>query len=175
MRWRNDDFISVLAITSGAALSAGLTATFLSARLNPAPVRVDVPTLTVEPEPREIAVLIPDGMRAISIAVDGPAAVDGRVRPGSRVTVVVQLRDVAPGGERVTRVLLEDVEVLGNDRTFSKSPSREITGRSIVTLLVTPEDAELVAKGSKEGALHVVLPRSGVRIGRLMVDVEKGK
>jgi Flp pilus assembly protein CpaB len=166
MRWRNDDFISVLAITSSAALSVGLTA-FMFGRVDPAPVRVDVPTVVVEPMPRGITVRIPDNMRGITIKVDDVAAL---VRPGARVDVIVAPRDVPDGVEPVARVVLRSVPVTGNDRTASRSPTGDMTASSMVTLLVTPQDAEKVALAATEGTVHLVL-RSPVKIGRLMVGV----
>jgi pilus assembly protein CpaB len=68
-------------------------------------------------------------------------------------------------------VVLEDVEVLGNDRSIMRGPAREASMTSVVALLVTPEDAEKLTVATTEGHLHLVL--RSVPEGRSVVKMLK--
>ncbi len=89
---------------------------------------------------------IPDGMRAISIPVSGAATVSGMVRPTDRVDVLGTFS--LPGdreGEMTvsTITLLQDVTVQATgDQTAKSVSSRRSSNYGMVTLLVTPQEAE---------------------------------
>jgi pilus assembly protein CpaB len=101
--------------------------------------------------PREggagLPTVIPDGMRAVGVAVNNVISVAGFVLPGNRVDVIVT--GTPPNGSGVvSRIFLENVEVL----TAGQSVTQDVNGQpqnfSVVNLLVTPEQAqELVLAG----------------------------
>ena len=105
-----------------------------------------------------LPLVIDPGMRAVTVKVNEVAAVGGFIAAGSRVDVLVTAEQKgveapqgAPGGadtptttERHTRTLLQDVTVLADPLTTA-------------TLLVKPEQGELLALGSIEGTLQLVL------------------
>jgi pilus assembly protein CpaB len=119
---------------------------------------------------------IPQGMRAISVKVNEVIGVAGFVVPGTRVDVVVTL---SRQEESSSRVVLTNVEVLtaGTRYDQEKAKNGEPIQTAVVTLLVTPEDAEKVALAGKEGSIVLALrnpldtaPTSttGVRLASLL-------
>jgi pilus assembly protein CpaB len=126
---------------------------------------------------------IPEGMRAISVRTNEVIGVAGFVVPGTRVDVLVTVRRQGPQGqESMSRVVLSNVQVLTAGTRFDQETSQN-DGKpiqtSVVTLLVTPEDAEKLALASEEGQIMLTLRNpldvqptetSGVRMGGLMRD-----
>jgi pilus assembly protein CpaB len=104
---------------------------------------------------------IPEGMRAISIRVNEIIGVAGFVTPGSRVDVLVTLEDDANAKKKtMTRVVVSNVQVLTAGTRFDQDQSRK-DGKpiptSVVTLMVTPDDAERVALAQNEGKINLTL------------------
>lgn len=105
---------------------------------------------------------IPAGMRAISIRVNEIIGVAGFVTPGSRVDVLVTLDDRSSRaqGQSMTRVVVSNVEVLTAGTRYDQDQSRQ-DGKpipsSVVTLMVTPDDAERVALAQNEGKINLTL------------------
>jgi pilus assembly protein CpaB len=112
-----------------------------------------------------ITMVIPDNMRAISVAVNDVSAIAGWLLPGSKGDLIVTLKDVRTEVEPISKVVLQNVPVLGNDRSLSRNENGEATAVAVLTLLVTPDDAEKVARASTEGRLHFIL-RSSPRAQR---------
>jgi len=99
---------------------------------------------------------IPPGMSAVSIRVNDIVGVAGFVVPGTRVDVVLTLRE---GGDNTTRVVLSNVQVLtaGTRYDQDKSKSGEPIPTSVVTLLLTPEDASKMVLATSEGQIMLTL------------------
>jgi pilus assembly protein CpaB len=101
---------------------------------------------------------IPKGMRAISVAGVGRRAFGDLMRPGDRVDVL--LTTLKPGSESkvVTVPLLQNLLVLAIGNSFGaggqESPPM---GSDSVTLLVTVDQASLVAQARRDGTLSLVL------------------
>jgi pilus assembly protein CpaB len=106
---------------------------------------------------RGISMLIPEGFRAVSVPVNDVISVAGWVRPGTRVDVMVTLSRLPNQAEPVTQVVLQNIEVLGNDRSIQRDSEGDPTPISVVTLLVMPEQAERLAMAESEGRLHLAL------------------
>lgn len=106
-----------------------------------------------------LAATIPVGLRAISVPVNDVTAVAGFVLPGTMVDVLLT-GQVQQGGVQVglTRTILEDVRVLAVGRSMEQRPE---SGRpeavSVVTLEVTPEQADKLAMASAEGRIQLAL------------------
>lgn len=95
-------------------------------------------------------------MRAVALRVNDVTAVAGFVVPGTRVDVLVTGN--APGsGEPSTVTLLQDVAVLATGQRTERSVTGEPQTVAVVTLLVSPEDAERVALASQEARIQLVL------------------
>jgi pilus assembly protein CpaB len=99
---------------------------------------------------------IPEGMRAISVRVNEVVGVAGFVIPGTHVDVLVTLKS---GADSTTRVVVSNVQVLtaGTRYDQDKSKSGEPIPSSVVTLLLTPEDAGRVVLASSEGQIMLAL------------------
>jgi pilus assembly protein CpaB len=98
---------------------------------------------------------IPPGMRAISVRVNDVVGVAGFVTPGNRVDVFVTLRRA---DATVTRVVVSNIQVLTAGTKYEQDqPEREPIPTSVVTLLLSPEDAEKVVLASSEGSIMLAL------------------
>jgi len=102
---------------------------------------------------------IPNGMRAIALRSDEVMGVAGFLLPGSHVDVLVTYRtDKSP--EPTTATVLQDSEVIAAGHQIQPDPEGKPATVTVVTLLLTPEDAERAVLASTQGAIHFVL-RSG--------------
>lgn len=99
---------------------------------------------------------IPDGMRALSLRSDDVVGVAGFLLPGTRVDVLVTLH---PGGSQqaVTQMVLQDVQVLTAGQNSTPDASGKAVSASVVTLMVTPDQAQRVVLATAEGTVHFVL------------------
>lgn len=101
---------------------------------------------------------IPEGMRALSVKVNEVVGVAGFVVPGTRVDLLVTLRQ-DQNRDSMTRVVLSDVQVLTAGTRYDQEKARDgqPIPTSVVTILVTPEDSEKVTLASSEGQIMLTL------------------
>ena len=104
---------------------------------------------------------ITEGMRAVSIRVNEVVGVAGFVIPGTRVDVLVTARaGQGAAQETQTRVVLSNVQVLTAgtryDQERATAEGKPIP-TSVVTLLLTPQDAEKLTLASEEGRIMLTL------------------
>ena len=101
--------------------------------------------------------LIKAGMRAMSVRVNEVIGVAGFVTPGTRVDVLVTLNQ---GGSGISRAVISNVEVLAAgtryDDAEAKRQGKPIPS-TVVTLMVSPEDAERIALAASEGQITLAL------------------
>ena len=98
----------------------------------------------------------PAGMRAVSVAPSNGRAVAGRLVPGSRVDLLIT-EPAVDDPMRVKTTALEQVLVLAT-RDKAQSDARGQPYRPMMTMLVTPEQAEMLTLAANEGRIEVVLP-----------------
>jgi len=100
---------------------------------------------------------IPQGMRAISVRVNEVVGVAGFVTPGTRVDVFVTLKQGT--NDLITRAVVSNVQVLtaGTRYDEGKSKNGEAIPSSVVTLLLTPDDAARVVLASSDGQIMLAL------------------
>jgi pilus assembly protein CpaB len=105
--------------------------------------------------------IIPEGMRAISVRVNDVVGVAGFVVPGTRVDVLVTTRELGRGseGQPMTRSVVSNIQVLTAGTKFDQEKSKDgqPIQASVVTLMVTPEDAERITLASTEGRITLAL------------------
>jgi pilus assembly protein CpaB len=101
-----------------------------------------------------LPVVIPKGMRAVSVGVDDVVAVAGFVTPGTIVDVLAT--GVTPGGGPITRTILEHVRVLAVGQQVQTENGKPQTA-PVVTLLVNPEDGEKLTLAASDGKIHLAL------------------
>jgi len=103
---------------------------------------------------------ITEGMRAISVKVNEVVGVAGFVIPGTRVDVVVTVRPPDKSNQSQSRTVLSNVQVLTAGTRYDQDRAAK-EGKpiptSVVTLLLTPEDAEKLALASEEGKITLTL------------------
>jgi pilus assembly protein CpaB len=99
---------------------------------------------------------IPDGMRAISLRSDQVVGVAGFLLPGTRVDVLVTYH-TATSQSQVTSTVLQDAQILAVGQKMQPDPEGKPTTADVVTLLVSPQDAERVVLASAQGTVHFVL------------------
>src|SRR5580700_9305429 len=100
--------------------------------------------------------LIPPGMRAVSVRVNEVVSVAGFVTPGTRVDVLLTGTPGA-GGEQETTTVLQNVAVLASGHTLERTSSGEAQNTAVITLLVTPDDAQRLTLASSEGHIQLAL------------------
>jgi len=105
-----------------------------------------------------LAPLIPPGMRAISVRVNDVVGVAGFVLPGMRVDVLVTGQP-SNHPETVTRTALQNILVLSAGQTIQTDGKNAIS-TPVVTLLVSPDDAEALTLANIEGRIQLVLRNS---------------
>lgn len=98
------------------------------------------------------------GMRAVSVKVNEVVGVAGFVVPGTHVDVMVTLKR-SEAKDSMTRVVVSDVQVLTAGTRYDQGKSRDgqPIPTSVVTLLVTPSDAERIALAASEGEVMLTL------------------
>ncbi|PYR66325.1 MAG: Flp pilus assembly protein CpaB [Acidobacteria bacterium] len=129
----------------------------LGAQVESSPVGDHEPITEAKLAPREagagLAPTIPAGMRAISVRVNEVIGVAGFAGAGAHVDVVATVRK---SGDAVSRVLLSNIPVLTTG-TRAEQEQKHDDKLSVVTLIVTPAQAERIALASAEGSLTLML------------------
>ncbi|MGQ9761665.1 MAG: Flp pilus assembly protein CpaB, partial [Thermogutta sp.] len=101
---------------------------------------------------------LPPGYRAVTLAVDAKAAVNGMIQPESLVDITLTVKNERPEiGGLATMTLLRRVRVLATSR--SRFPASEDHPGDLrnITVAVTPEQANKLILAEKYGTLSVVL------------------
>lgn len=126
------------------------------------PVAVNEPLLASKLARKEagggLSIVVPEGMRAMSVPVNQVVGVAGFVLPGTRVDVIVTATPPG-GGEFETQVVLQDVEVLSAGQLIRRTTEGQTQPQvvSVVTVLVTPEQAETLTLATESGQLQLAL------------------
>ena len=101
---------------------------------------------------------IPAGMRALSVKVNEVIGVAGFLVRGTHVDVIVVIRPTEQR-DSVSRVVVTNVQILAAGTNIDQEAAR--SGKplpsSVVTLLVTPQDAEKIALAQTEGQIMLAL------------------
>jgi pilus assembly protein CpaB len=100
--------------------------------------------------------LIPPGMRAISVRVNEVIGVAGFVVPGTRVDVLLTGNPTGAADERTTTVL-ENVAVIATGQKLEKNTAGEPQLTPVITLLVSPDDAQKLTLASTQGRIQLAL------------------
>lgn len=109
--------------------------------------------------------MIPQGMRAVSVRVNDVVSVAGFVQPGTRVDVLATGNEGGSGNDRQTTTVLENVAVIAVGKNLGGG-STDSPAAPVITLLVSPDDAQKLALVSQEGRIQLSL--------RNPLDTKKG-
>jgi pilus assembly protein CpaB len=124
-----------------------------------------------------LAFAVPQGMRAISISADQVVSAGGLVLPGDYVDIISVLQGTKPDGNTidnyVAKTILQNVQVLavaqkiaetpsGGDNTSSDSKSSGSSSKpnpdaTTLTILTTPQQAEVLFLAESNGTLRAIV------------------
>ena len=123
---------------------------------------------------------IPPGMRAMAVRVNDVVSVAGFTVPGTRVDVIVTAKVGSTGQDSMSRAVLSNIQVLtAGTRMEQQKKDNQPIATTVVTLLVTPQDAEKLALAANDGSVVLVLRNpidtdetktSGERMASLMAS-----
>jgi pilus assembly protein CpaB len=105
-----------------------------------------------------LAATIPPGMRAVAVRVNEVVGVAGFVVPGMRVDVLIT--GSPPGAQNLgmqIKTLLQNIEVLSAGQNIQKDAEGKPILVTVVNLLVTPEQAEVLSLAGNETRIQLVL------------------
>jgi pilus assembly protein CpaB len=123
---------------------------------------------------------IPPGMRAMSVKVNDVIGVAGFLDPGTRVDLMVTIRKK---DDSTSRTVASNIQILtAGTRNDQQNPkdAKTAAAAAVVTLLVTPADAERIALAQSEGQIMLSLRNpldtettvsDGVKTGSLFGEV----
>jgi pilus assembly protein CpaB len=101
---------------------------------------------------------IPQGMRAVSVRVNKVIGVAGYVLPGTHVDVVATVSPTSQHDDITAKVILTNVLVLAAGTKIDRdTDSNKPMPVSVVTMLVTPEEAERLTLAAGEGKIQLAL------------------
>jgi pilus assembly protein CpaB len=100
--------------------------------------------------------LIPPGMRAVSVRVNEVVSVAGFVGPGTRVDILLT---GTPAGstEPQTTTVLQNVAVIAAGQRLERNAAGDAQNTPVITVLVSPDDAERLTLASSEGHIQLAL------------------
>jgi pilus assembly protein CpaB len=100
--------------------------------------------------------LIPPGMRAVSVRVNEVVSVAGFVGPGTRVDILLT---GTPNGssENQTTTVLQNVAVIAAGQRLERNAAGDAQNTPVITVLVSPDDAERLTLASSEGHIQLAL------------------
>jgi pilus assembly protein CpaB len=110
-----------------------------------------------------LPIIIPEGMRAMSVRVDEVVGVAGFVVPGTRVDVLLSMKP-ENSSETYAQAILHNITVLASNQVQTTGDDREPLVATVMTLLVTPDQAEELFLASQQGRIQLAL--------RNMLDVD---
>jgi pilus assembly protein CpaB len=100
-------------------------------------------------------ILVPEGQRGVTIRLDEAMRESGFLLPESRVDVLVSMPKAQGSGEKIAKVILQDVTVLAAGQTVEIKDNKPVTNTT-VTMALTPQQAERLAVAQAEGKLMLV-------------------
>jgi len=103
-----------------------------------------------------VAAVIGSKKRAVTVRVDKVIGVAGFVHPGNRVDVLVTMakgKDAAP----FTKIVLENILVLAAGPERETAKGKEPATVDVITLEVTPEEAEKLSLSAIQGKVQLAL------------------
>ena len=158
------EMVKTVPFLKGSLLASGVfkdTATVVG-RVVITPIKADEPIFDSRLAPVDItrggvAAVISPNKRAMAVKVDRVKGVSGFIHPGNRVDVVATFRP-ANSSTPVTMTVLEYILVLATGtETEIRSKQEKPIEVDVITLELTPEEAEVLALASSEGKLQLSL------------------
>jgi pilus assembly protein CpaB len=126
-----------------------------------------------------LAPTIPVGMRAVTVRVNDVAGVAGFVLPGMHVDVLVTGHPPNDSGD-MTTTCLQNMLVLSAGQTMQPDARGQAMPAPTVTILATPDQAELLTLAGNDGKIQLVLRNSSDQTiektnGRVVTELYNGR
>lgn len=151
------------------------------------PVTMNEPLLAGKMAVKEagggLPIVISEGMRAVSVRVNEVIQVAGFVMPGTHVDVFVTIEPPeGQSGGPMTKLVLENVTVLTANQIIQTAANGEPTSATVVTMLVTPDDAEKLIHAANKGQIQLGLRNTldmdsaetaGVQVRDLLPQIQR--
>jgi pilus assembly protein CpaB len=106
-----------------------------------------------------LSAMIPHGMRAFTVPVNEVVGVAGFVVPGSHVDLIIN--GTKPSGDSnlgtLSRTLFQNLEVLSAGQDFRRDPEGKPLPVTVVNVLVTPEQAEVLSLATNQTSIRMIL------------------
>ena len=119
--------------------------------------------------PTQLSYRVPEGMRAVTVAIDPVVGVAGFLKPGDRVDVIATFE---VGEVTITRTVLQNVKLLALGKTANAAPPKRPLAEGEeaeveaaekeqpnATLAVDPEQAQTLILSDARGKLRLALRR----------------
>jgi pilus assembly protein CpaB len=103
---------------------------------------------------------IPDGMRAVAVVTSEVNNVSGFLFPGSHVDVLLTFHPQTQpqtSNDQVTTTVLQNIQVISTGERLQPDPSGKPQNVKVITLLMTPDDAQKLLLASNSGTVQFVL------------------
>ena len=105
-----------------------------------------------------LPVVIPEGKRAVSVRVNDVIGVAGYVLPGTHVDVLATATPTNSEVDTTTKVVLTNVQVLAAGTKMEQDTEQgKPMAVNVVTLLVSPDEAERLTLGATQGKIQLAL------------------
>jgi len=127
------------------------------------PVKADEPILRSRLAPDSIATggvaaIVAPNKRAMAVKVDKVIGVSGFVHPGNRVDVLVSLQRADRKDNPITKIVLQNIPVLAAGTEMEQKDRNEKPVQvDVITLELSPEEAEKLALATTEGKIQLAL------------------
>lgn len=133
----------------------------VSGRVTAIPLAAGEPILESKLAPEGVipglTALLPVDKRAMTVKVDEASGVAGFLNPDNRVDVVVTVDKGDFNKDPVSKLVLQNLRVLGTGQRIEKRLGEKPQVVPTVTLEVTPEEGERLALATREGMISLVL------------------
>jgi pilus assembly protein CpaB len=100
--------------------------------------------------------IVPQGHRAITVAVNEVAGVAGFITPNDRVDVVLTTPIPGSQNENISKIILQNVPILATGQITDQKEGKPVVVPT-VTLDLTPDDAEKLVLAGSKGSLQLLL------------------
>lgn len=104
-----------------------------------------------------VAAVIDPKKRAMAVKVDKVIGVSGFIHPNDHVDVLVTLTKTGRENNPITKIVLQNILVLAAGTEMEKGKNEKPSTVDVITLEVTPEEAEKLALSATEGKLQLAL------------------
>jgi pilus assembly protein CpaB len=104
--------------------------------------------------PGIMSVIVPSGKRAMAVGVNEVIGVSGFILPKDRVDVIAT--SSGQGTSKSTETIMQNIEVLAVGQRLEQEGKQNIVVPT-VTMAVTPQQAERLARALQEGKIHIAL------------------